>query len=324
MRALSIFFLMTTLACGGGSSSTYAEAEAQSAQTAGDEQVEGSESSEEYADDARIAYDDAMEDFEDGDCLSAEPSFRQVRRDYPYSRYASLAQLRVGDCQMQQSEYAEAVQTFSSFVRYNASHPQVPYARFRIAEAHFEQIPSDWLLVPPSYERDLGSAQDALRYLRRFILDYPNDDHVTRALEMARRSLYVLAGHELYAAKYYLRRGSPEAAVLRLESLIERYEGSELDAEAWLTLGLAYSELEAPRRARVAFEMVIHRWPGTDAASLAQDGLEELPAPAAEAAEPEPTPEPSPEPEPAAPSPPPAPEDETALEQTSPEPEGAE
>jgi outer membrane protein assembly factor BamD len=283
MRALSIFLLLTTVACGGESTQpSPAQGETPAATSGGEEEsLEGSESSEEYADEARTLYESAMEDFDDEDCLAAEPAFRQVRREFPYSRYAALAQLRVGDCQMQQSEYAEAVQSFSSFVRYNASHAEVPYARFRIAEAHFEQIPTDWLLVPPSYERDLGSAQDALRYLRRFILDYPENEHVTEALEMARRSLYVLAGHELYAARYYLRRGSPEAAVMRLEALIDRYEGSEHDARAWLTLGQAYAELEAPQRARVAFETVIARWPGTELAEEAQSALEDLPPPAA-------------------------------------------
>ena len=295
MRLPSIAFLLLTLGCGGSSASS-SEAEEAPASSGGDDQTL-SESSEEYADEARTLYEEGMEEFEDEDCLTAEPLFRRVRREFPYSRYSALAQLRVGDCQMQQSEYAEAVQSFSSFVRYNASHAEVPYARFRIAEAHFEQIPTDWLLVPPSYERDLGSAQDALRYLRRFILDYPEDEHVEQALEMARRSLFVLAGHELYAGQYYLRRGSPEAAVMRLEALIERYEGSEHDAQAWLSLGLAYAELDAPRRARVAFETVIARWPGTELAAEAREELEDLPAlpPEPVVADVAPAPEPEPE-----------------------------
>lgn len=291
MRALLTLASLLALLAGCGDSSS-SEGERPARSSGGEAEEPEEDRGADYADEARAAYEAALEDFEDNDCIAAEPAFRTIRREYPYSRYAALAQLRIGDCQMDQSEYAEAVQSFSSFVRYNASHPQVPYARFRIAEAHYEQIPTDWLLVPPSYERDLGSAQDALRYLRRFILDYPEDEHVPQAIEMARRSLFVLAGHELYAARYYLRRGAPEAAVLRLESLIERYEGSEHDALAWLSLGIAYAELEAPRRARVAFETVIARWPGTDHAEDAAERLADLP--------PAPEPEPEGAPEPAA------------------------
>ena len=144
-------------------------------------------------DEARELYEEAYLDFRGDNCLDAEPKFRRLRREFPHSRYAALADLRVGDCQMVSESYAEAVQTFQSFVRYRPSHTLVPYARFRIAEAHFEQIPSDWFLAPPSFERDLGDAKDALRHLRRFVLDHPEDENAPAARRMAQRALDVLA-----------------------------------------------------------------------------------------------------------------------------------
>ena len=61
-------------------------------------------------DDARTAYEKALLDFRRGDCLSAEPTFRDIRREYPYSRFAALAELRVGDCQFKNEAYPEAIQ----------------------------------------------------------------------------------------------------------------------------------------------------------------------------------------------------------------------
>lgn len=202
-----------------------------------------SDGSGEGADDARALYEEAYLRFRDDDCLDAEPKFRRVRREFPYSRYAALADLRIGDCQMQSNANTEAIQTFQTFVRYRSSHPLVPYARFRIAEAHFDQIPSDWLLAPPSHERDLSEARDALRHLRRFVLDYPTDENVPAALDMAQRALDVLARHELFAAKFYDYRDDSTAVALRLERLLYAYEGSSVEAEAMGMLIEAYDDL---------------------------------------------------------------------------------
>lgn len=204
----------------------------------------------ETADDARTLYEQAYLLFRDEDCLDAEPKFRQVRREFPYSRYAALADLRIGDCQMLMGANTEAIQTFQSFVRYRSSHPLVPYARFRIAEAHFDQIPSDWFLAPPSHERDLGEARDALRHLRRFVLDYPTDENVPAALDMAQRALDVLANHELFAARFYERRDDPTAVALRLERLLYAYEGATSEPEAMGMLVEAYDELGRAEDAR--------------------------------------------------------------------------
>ena len=55
------------------------------------------------------------------------------------------------------------------------------------ARGNFEQIPSDWLLSPPTYERDLHQADESLRLLRRMILDFPDDPLVGPAQQLANR-----------------------------------------------------------------------------------------------------------------------------------------
>lgn len=217
--------------------------------TVGTTRAVSSDGSGEAADDARALYESAYLDFRDNDCLDAEPKFRRVRREFPYSRYAALADLRVGDCQIQTSAFAEAIQTFQSFVRYRASHPLVSYARFRIAETHFKQIPTDWFLAPPAHERDLGEARDALRHLRRFVLDHPEDENVPAALDMAQRALDVLARHELYAAKFYDFRHDRQGVAMRIERLLYAYEGSAVEPEAMELLVSAYESLDRPEDA---------------------------------------------------------------------------
>ena len=229
-----------------------------------------------YGDAAARAYRDALDEFYDDDCFEAEPLFRNVRREYPYSRFAAVADLRVADCNMKDGKYAEAIEAYNQFVRYRPSHPEVPYARFMASLAHFEQIPSDWLLAPPAYERDQHFAQESLRLLRRFMLDFPDDPLMPRARRMAETAVRLLAAHELYVADFYLAREYPRAAAGRLNTLLRSYPGSGYEPQALFMLGESYVEMEDTKAARRAFQELLTRFPNDDYASQARSALGEL------------------------------------------------
>lgn len=229
-----------------------------------------------YAQSAERAYVKALEKFYDNNCLEAEPAMRNVRREYPYSRFAALADLRVADCNFKEAKYSEAIEAYNQFVRYRPSHPEVPYARFMAARGNFEQIPSDWLLSPPTYERDLHHADESLRLLRRMILDFPDDPLVPKAQQLANRAIEMLAHHELYVAGYYLDRGYPRAAAGRLNTLLRSYPGSGLDAQALYMLGDSYVQMSDRAGARLAFERLIARHPGDHYAEQARVRLTQL------------------------------------------------
>jgi outer membrane protein assembly factor BamD len=229
-----------------------------------------------YGQNAQKAYSDALDEFYDDDCFEADPLLRNVRREFPYSRFAALAELRLADCNLSDGKYAEAIEAYNQFVRYRPSHPEVPYARFQAALAHYEQIPSEWLLSPPSHERDQHYAQESLRLLRKFMLDFPEDPLMPRARDMAEQSLKLLARHELYVAGFYFDRGHPRSAAGRLNTLLRSYPGSGLEAEALQLLGESYLRIGDARSARRAFEELLARYPHDDRASDARDALSGL------------------------------------------------
>src|SRR5262249_26026766 len=146
----------------------------------------------------------------------------------------------------------EAIEGYRDFIRVHPAHPEVAYAQFRMADAYFRQIPDDWFLAPPAYERDQGPSRNALEQLKKFVHDHPEDERVPRAQKMIRKTLSLLARHELYVARFYLRRGAINAAVMRLRTLLSTYHGSEIDAEALLLLGRTYLEIPNRRLARDA------------------------------------------------------------------------
>jgi outer membrane protein assembly factor BamD len=229
-----------------------------------------------YGDNARQAYAEALDDFYNDECLQAEPAFRNVRRLYPYTRFAALAELRAADCAFKEAKYTEAIQAYEQFVRYRPSHVEVPYARFMIARCNYEQIPSEWLLSPPTHEREQHYTRESLRLLRRFVVDFPHDPLVARANRMAHDAIRLLAAHELYVARFYLRRDHPQAAISRLRVLITAYPTSGLEPEALLLMGDTYVELKNWSEARKAFAELTQRYPKSAEVETARERLKRL------------------------------------------------
>jgi len=235
-----------------------------------------SSATQDYGDNARRAYAEALDDFYDDECLQAEPAFRNVRRLYPYTRFAALAELRAADCLFKDAKYTEAIQAYEQFVRYRPSHVEVPYARFMIALSNYEQIPSEWFLSPPTHEREQNFTRESLRLLRRFVVDYPNDPLVARANKLAHEAIRLLAAHELYVARFYLRRDFPAAAIGRLRTLITAYPTSGYEPEALLLLGDTYSELKNWTEAKKAYAELTQRYPKSAEVESAKARLRQL------------------------------------------------
>jgi outer membrane protein assembly factor BamD len=229
-----------------------------------------------YGDKARVAYAEALEKFFNDECLMAEPAFKNVKRLYPYTRFAALADLRVADCAYKEGKYAEAIQAYEQFVRYRPSHVEVPYARFMVARCHYEQIPGEWLLSPPAYEREQRQTFEALNLIRRFIVDYPTDPLTERAKTMEHRAIRLLAAHELYVARFYASSDHPVAAIGRLRGLIETYPTSGYEPEALLLLGEIHLDLHDREQAQRAFLEVVERFPDSQFVPEAKRHLADL------------------------------------------------
>lgn len=212
-----------------------------------------------YSDSARIAYEAAIVAFEDHDWENATSMFEQIKREYGYSRYSRLAELRLADIAFQQNKYPEAVTAYRSFTHDHPNDPEVAYARYRSVKALFEQA-GDNVLLPPLEERDLASVIDAHTAIRSFLSDYPTYTKVPELEYMLSIVTGLLARHELYVARYYEERDNLDAAILRAKAALERYPGSGLDAEALVLLGECYLKAKRYTEAKEAFNLVLSHY----------------------------------------------------------------
>ncbi len=223
--------------------------------------------------DAGRAFKQAEEVFDGGEFLEAIRRYNLIRSKFPYSEFAALSDLRIADAYFAQEKYATAVEQYRTFIKLYAEHPQVIYASWRVALSFSMQMPDDFFLLPPGYERDLARARDAERELRYFLRRHPDTqytDAAKRRLLLARRRL---ADHELYVATFYLERDNPRAAAIRLTGLLKNYTGLGLDPQALFLLARAYLELKDTDRALIAIRDLIEVHPQSEYAAKARDYL---------------------------------------------------
>lgn len=216
-------------------------------------------------------YKDAELSFQGADYLEAIRRYNLIRAKFPYTSYAKLADLRIADAYFAQEKYATAVEQYRTFSKLYPEHPKVLYAKWRVAYSFYEQMPKDWFLIPPGYERDLARARDAEREMRFFLRRHSKSEYAAEAkmkLALVRRRL---ADHEFYVARFYLKRKNPQAAALRLTYMLKNYSGLGLDPNALFLLARAYLELKDVDKALVALRDLIDVHPQSHLAGLAKE-----------------------------------------------------
>lgn len=213
-----------------------------------------------YTENAKRAYDEALIEYFDRDWEEAVPMFEEVSRKYGYSRYARLAQLRIADANFHQDKFPEAISGYKAFVHDYPNDAEVPYARYKIAKALFEDSrPS--LLLPPLEERDLANVEEGHRVIRSFLQDYPGYKRRRELEYMLEVMVGLLVRHELYVARFYLGRDEFAAAVARVEYALKNFEGSGLEPEALVLLGETYMQMGKRKEARGVLTAMLAEYP---------------------------------------------------------------
>ena len=94
---------------------------------------------------------------------------RQAQTTTTYQTWLCLASLRIADTYFAQDQMPNAIEAYRRFIQLHPTHPDVPYAHYRIGLAYYEQLPGDWFFLPPAYEKDLASTGEAEAALARFL-----------------------------------------------------------------------------------------------------------------------------------------------------------
>ncbi len=209
-------------------------------------------------------YDYAQKALKSGDYYGAVQFFQYIKSHFGFSKWATLAELGLADSNLGREKFTEAIDGYKQFMKAHPGNEHVldGYAALKIGEAYYKQIPGDWFLVPPSYEKDQGPVHDALRELNAFLEQYPDSPHAARGRKLYEECVRRVSDHELYVARFYLDQNRPYAAIGRLEGLVKRFPGAHKEPETMLLLGKTYLKMDKPEPAREVFERLASDHPG--------------------------------------------------------------
>ena len=156
-----------------------------------------------------------MEYFDDEDYHDALKAFTTLKERYPYSRYAILAELKVADAHFHRKEYAEAVAAYADFLQLHPKNDAIPYVLYQIGECYYKQLLSE--------DRDQTPTRQAISAYQRLLKEQPNSTYANTAKERIQDCRKLLAQHELYVAKFYLKSKFYKAALGRFEGVLASY-----------------------------------------------------------------------------------------------------
>ncbi|MBI5536204.1 MAG: tetratricopeptide repeat protein [Deltaproteobacteria bacterium] len=230
-----------------------------------------------YSENARNAYEKALQAYLDRDWEAATELFKEVKRKYGQSRWGKMAELRLADVAFEQEKLAEAIGAYKGYVQGHRNDPDLAYAQYRICRALFLQV-SDSVLLPPQEERDQANVREAYVELRRFLREHPQSKWTNEVAYMQEAVTGRIVRHELYVARFYLNVGNFEAAVARAQYALRNFDGSGLEPEAMVLLGETYLKMKKNTEARETFNRVLTMYPESPFSVPARSFLNEMTA----------------------------------------------
>lgn len=167
--------------------------------------------------------------------------FSEVKNKYPYSRYATEAELRIADIHYKREAWIEAQNAYQLFKDLHPKHAKIAYVTHRLAMSYFNQLPS-------TIDRDLSVADKAILFFDDVIKNHSASEFISEAKEKRIEARKMQAEKVLYIAEFYYIRDIYDSALIRYESLLRDFSAEGFTPKALLGAGI--SALEEGERAK--------------------------------------------------------------------------
>jgi outer membrane protein assembly factor BamD len=186
---------------------------------------------------AEVLYKEALELVADERYIFATERLNQLKNQYPYSVFATPAELLQADIFFKQENFIEAAAAYLLFRDFHPKHERIDYVVFQIGNSYFKQIPS-------TYDRDLSPAIEAIKYFQELKASYPTSLHIPEAEENIQKSQILLQKKQLYIADFYYKTEQYSAAIWRYLDILENYGDVELRQHSMTRIVLSSLKLE--------------------------------------------------------------------------------
>lgn len=176
---------------------------------------------------AEVLYKEAEELVKDGHFLMASEKLNIIRSQYPYSFFATGAELLQADILFDQESFVESAAAYILFRDFHPRHPKIDYVIGRIAESYYRQLPD-------VHDRDLSATVDAVKYYQELLFKYPKSEYAKRAQEKIKKMKDMLSSKEKYIADFYYKTKVYESARYRYKDILKGVSYKEENKDTFI------------------------------------------------------------------------------------------
>jgi outer membrane protein assembly factor BamD len=215
----------------------------------------------------------AEEFFERERWQKARNYYSHLYETYPNEPLGRRSLLRIADTFYQQGDpvnLVEAQYKYRDFINRYPTSEQADYATLQIAMCSYKQMEKP--------DRDQQKTREALEKFNDVLRAFPNSPLKPEAETRRQEVLDRLARHEHIIARFYMKRGSWNAASQRLNFLIDEYPHFPARDAVFYDLGQTLSRLGRNGEAKLYYERVITEFPKSEYAEAARRRLGDLKA----------------------------------------------
>ena len=164
-------------------------------------------------------YSEARDELNSGNYTRAIKLYETLEARYPYGRYAQQAQMDLAYAHFKDQEPALSLAAADRFIKLHPAHPNVDYVYY------------------------LKGLVEAFTSFRDLVVRFPDSKYAPDARVKMQNLVDGLAEHELFVARYYMRRSAYLAAANRAQGMIKEFPDSPFVEESFAIMVTAYDKL---------------------------------------------------------------------------------
>ena len=185
---------------------------------------------------------EGMDAYDFGNYKTAIEHFEKLKDWYPYSKFATLAELKIADAHYHMEELDEAIAAYENFENLHPRNEAIPYVIYQTGRCYFDRL--------DAIDRDQTAAQKALEVFSRLISRFPDDDYARRADAHIKDCVKSIAGHDFYVGLYYYNTAHYKAALERFNNVLFGYPDCGVHQQALQYIAQCEARIEQPGAAR--------------------------------------------------------------------------
>ncbi len=203
-----------------------------------------------------LLYSNGVDALQRNNYSTAVKHFDAIQQNYPYSSWATNAQLMEGYTEYRRDSYTEAVSQLDRFIALHPANKDVGYAYYLRSLCYYEQI--------ADISRDQKGTQEAMAALQEVVNRFPDSAYARDArlkIDLCRDHL---AGKEMSIGRYYEKQHLYAAALGRFQRVIDDFQTTNHTPEALSRLTEIYLKLGMVGEAKKTASVLAYNYPGSN------------------------------------------------------------